>query len=68
MLPPSVQQQERNMVKVEERHAFVLTANGNPVLYIQNLQGDWAERPLSPTSDSTVCHVDTLEGRWVNRF
>ena len=56
------------MVKVEERHAFVLTANGNPVLYIQNLQGDWAERPLSPTSDSTVCYVDTLEGRWVNRF
>ncbi len=68
MLPPSVQQQERNVVKVEERHAFVLTANGNPVLYIQNLQGDWAERPLSPTSDSTVCYVDTLEGRWVNRF
>lgn len=68
MLPPSAQQQERNVVSVEERHAFVLTANGNPVLYIQNLQGDWADRPLSATSDSTVCYVDTLEGCWVNRF
>lgn len=68
LLPPTVQQEERNAVSVEERHAFVLEANGNPVLYIQNLQGDWIDWPLSATSDSTVCYVDTLPGRWVNRF
>ncbi len=68
LLPLSEQQAERNIVSVEERHAFVLEANGRPVLYIQNLQSDWADWPLSVEGDSAVCHVDTLQGRWVDRF
>ena len=68
LLPPSEQETERGRVSVEERHAFVLEANGKPVLYIQNLQSDWADRPLSVSSDSTVCHTDTIEGCWTDRL
>ena len=68
LLPMSQQQRERNIVSVEERHCFVLEANGNPVLYIQNLLSDWADWPLSVEGDSAACHTDTIEGCWADRF